>query len=65
MKKQTSSNFSKAASTATRNVKNAGSKARKFLSKTKRYIYTEQDLGEGMLHMGITAATYVALSASY
>ena len=62
MKKQANRSIPTAGSTASPRVKTAGSKARKLLSKTKRYIYTEQDLGEGMLHMGITAAAYVALS---
>lgn len=29
--------------------------------KMNRYIYTDQDLGEDILHVGITAALYVSM----
>ncbi len=65
MKKQTSHSFSTVLSSGSRKVKSTDSKARRLLSKARRYIYTEQDLGEGRLNMGITAATYAALSATF
>jgi len=65
MKKQLSGNISTVASLDPGKVKPTDSKVRKLLSKTKRYIYTEQDLGEDRLHMGITAAAYAALSATF
>ena len=65
MKKQTSPNFSAQSSILPAKAKAPASKARRILSGGRRYIYTEKDLGEGMLHMGITAATYLALSNSY
>jgi len=64
MKKPTSRNFSTVAPPDSRKVQPTDSKVRKLLSKTRRYIYTEQDLGEDRLHMGMTAAVYAALSAT-
>lgn len=65
MKKQMSRNLSDPTSANSHNVKTAGSRVPRLLPKIKRYIYTEKDLGEDMLHMGMTAATYTALSASF
>ncbi len=65
MKKQTSHNFSSASTPPPGSLKPAANRAPKPESKTRRYVYTEQDLGHERLHMGITAATYAALSATF
>lgn len=64
MKKPTSRKFSSAASTNSGKVSSVDSNVLKPPSKPRRYVYTEQDLGLDRLHMGITAATYVALSTA-
>ena len=32
-----------------------------IVKKLNRYIYTEQDLGEDILHVGVTAALYASI----
>ena len=65
MKKPTSRNFATIESSSPRNEKPVDNRATKLLSKKRRYVYTEQDLGHDRLHMGITAATYAALSTTF
>ena len=55
MKKQTSKNL---LATNAPKPKLLSLAEKAIVKKMNRYIYTEQDLGEDILHVGVTAAIY-------
>ncbi|MBC7867937.1 MAG: hypothetical protein H7X88_10440 [Gloeobacteraceae cyanobacterium ES-bin-316] len=59
MKKQTSGTLTAITPAKVKRIEN---KTKKILSTPTRYIYTEQDLGEGILHIGVKASTYAAFA---
>ena len=55
MKKQSDKNTS-----GVNMVKNQFSYTKKPTPKKRKYVYTEKDLGEGLLYMGLSAPAYFA-----